>query len=132
MSTPLSSRTITSAALQLQHRAIADLTDSSHHTTLHYTCSLQQYDHLDVTTLKHIASQPQGSVHFFAPLGNASWFLSTIGVKKEQVTELDWWGERDLKVKVGEGEGTEAQLRITATPCQHVSRRCWGCRRSSI
>lgn len=75
-----------------------------------------------MATLKHIASQPTGTVHFFAPLGNASWFQSTIGVKQEQVTELDWWQERDLKVRVGEGEGTEAALRVTATPCQHVSR----------
>ncbi|ORY85333.1 beta-lactamase superfamily domain-domain-containing protein [Leucosporidium creatinivorum] len=85
--------------------------------------SHNHYDHLDVATLKHIASQPEGTVHFFAPLGNASWFTSTIGVKKDQVTELDWWGERDLKVKVGEGEGTEAHLRITATPCQHFTGR---------
>lgn len=64
-------------------------------------------------------------MHFFAPLGNKSWFESVIGCKEGEVTELDWWEEREVKVKV-EG-GVEAELRVVATPCQHVSSTV-GCR----
>ena len=83
--------------------------------------SHNHYDHLDVTTLKHIAKQPSGTVHFFAPLGNKSWFKSVIGCKENEETELDWWEQRQLKVNL-EG-GSETQLRITATPCQHFTGR---------
>lgn len=101
-------------------------------------------DHTDVTTLKHIFNtQPKGSVHFFAPLGNASWFNS-IGVPKDNVTELDWcvlsvphlsamnkltvlsrWGARDVEIKFpAASSGTvSSTIRITATPCQHFTGR---------
>ncbi|KAK4054824.1 Protein-lysine N-methyltransferase efm4 [Microbotryomycetes sp. JL201] len=85
--------------------------------------SHDHYDHTDVATLKHIYnSQPKGSVHFFSPLGNKSWFKSTIGVKDEYVTELDWWQVRECTVKLGQ-EGVESTFRITCTPCQHFSGR---------
>ncbi|KAM0793150.1 hypothetical protein ACM66B_000625 [Microbotryomycetes sp. NB124-2] len=84
------------------------------------------YDHLDVHTLKHIAkSQPQGSVHFFAPLGNKDWFKSTIGVDDANVTELDWWQARQMTVKLGDEQQqqTESVFKITCTPCQHFANR---------
>ncbi|KAM0756263.1 Metallo-hydrolase/oxidoreductase [Meredithblackwellia eburnea MCA 4105] len=87
--------------------------------------SHNHYDHTDVTTLKHLyAAQPKGTVHFFAPLGNAKWFKS-IGFAPEHVTELDWWSERDVAVTIpGTGEDkAQADLRVTCTPCQHFTGR---------
>lgn len=82
-------------------------------------------DHLDVATLQHIySSQEKGTVHFFAPLGNQIWFMNQ-GFRKEDITELDWWEERDLSITVpsGPGEQTTGHLRITCTPCQHFTGR---------
>ncbi|BGP12912.1 Protein-lysine N-methyltransferase efm4 [Rhodosporidiobolus nylandii] len=84
---------------------------------------------LDVATLKHLYKQPKGSIHFFAPLGNATWFKSVIGVKDTEVTEMDWWDER--KLSLGEGpkdtnvqeQDGAASLRVRCTPCQHFSGR---------
>lgn len=82
-------------------------------------------DHLDVATLKHIyKSQPQGSVKFFAPLGNQKWFKS-IGFSTDDALEMDWWDERDLAVTlpVASGEREASTVRITCTPCQHFTGR---------
>ncbi|SCZ91023.1 BZ3500_MvSof-1268-A1-R1_Chr1-3g02486 [Microbotryum saponariae] len=85
--------------------------------------SHNHYDHLDLDTLRHIySSQTPGSVHFFAPLGNKDWFKSNIGTKEEEVTELDWWGERELIVQIGEN-GQKEKLRVVCTPCQHFTGR---------
>ncbi|GJN91758.1 hypothetical protein Rhopal_004781-T1 [Rhodotorula paludigena] len=88
--------------------------------------SHSHYDHLDVTTLKHLYNaQPQGTLHFFAPLGNKKWFQSTIGVKASEVTELDWWEDRELRL--GEDTGAEKgeKLRVLCTPCQHRNETLW-------
>ncbi|GAA5831803.1 hypothetical protein JCM11251_003890 [Rhodosporidiobolus azoricus] len=91
--------------------------------------SHNHYDHLDITTLKHLYNaQPRGSLHFFAPLGNEKWFKSVIGVKEGEVTELDWWGERTLSLgqegyKGPEGKEGEGALRVVCTPCQHFTGR---------
>lgn len=82
-------------------------------------------DHLDIATLKHLYSaQPHGTLHFFLPLGNKSWMEKTIGVKSSEVTELDWWEERVVRLgekETGaEGEGEGEKLRVVCTPCQHV------------
>jgi hypothetical protein len=34
------------------------------------------------------------ALHFFVPLGNEKWMRSVIGVRENEVTELDWWDER--------------------------------------
>lgn len=85
-------------------------------------------DHLDITTLKHLyKSQPKGSIHFFAPLGNKEWFISNIGCKETEVSELDWQETRNLTLRSpsmaqGDGEGKfEGELRITAEECQHFT-----------
>lgn len=94
--------------------------------------SHNHYDHLDVATLKHLyGAQPEGSVHFFVPLGNATWMRSVIGVRESEVSELDWWEERSLRRRSSEEEAgssadagpssVEANLRVVCTPCQHVS-----------
>jgi len=84
-------------------------------------------DHLDIPTLKKLYhAQPAGSIHFFAPLGNKEWFQSNIGVADTEVTELDWWEERELRVGGG-GEAAGAskgdKLRVVCTPCQHFTGR---------
>ncbi|KAF1978439.1 Metallo-hydrolase/oxidoreductase [Bimuria novae-zelandiae CBS 107.79] len=100
--------------------------------------SHNHYDHLSYPTIKRIQKAfPQ--VHFFAPLGNRSWFVNS-GVPEANVTELDWWDTRDVKlqsrfqdspkevdtVSVSKSE-TSTQSDITALvgalPCQHVSAR---------
>ncbi|CDR49302.1 hypothetical protein NBRC10512_004241 [Rhodotorula toruloides] len=90
--------------------------------------SHNHYDHLDIATLKHLYSaQPHGTLHFFLPLGNKSWLEKTIGVKSSEVTELDWWEERVVRLgekETGaEGEGEGEKLRVVCTPCQHFTGR---------
>jgi hypothetical protein len=91
-------------------------------------------DHLDIATLTHLyKAQPKDSIHFFAPLGNKSWFMSNIGCKSHQVTEMDWWETRNLTLKQnGESSSSpdsdpslvkEDGLKVTATPCQHFTGR---------
>ncbi|GAA5896764.1 uncharacterized protein JCM6883_007002 [Sporobolomyces salmoneus] len=85
--------------------------------------SHNHYDHLDIATLKHLyKAQPKDSIHFFAPLGNKSWFMSNIGCSESQVTEIDWWETRDLTLSNGAGGG-EDSLKVTATPCMHFTGR---------
>ncbi|GAA5872516.1 hypothetical protein JCM16303_004544 [Sporobolomyces ruberrimus] len=107
--------------------------------------SHNHYDHLDIATLKHLyKAQPPGSIHFFAPLGNKSWFTSNTGCTPEQVSELDWWESRKLELsssnnsnsepgkgkngegvlgKMGRGGGRGGSLKVMATPCQHFTGR---------
>ena len=97
--------------------------------------SHSHYDHLDhPTILKIQAKHP--NVHFFCPLGNKKWFNQS-GIT--QVTELDWWDERDMEVAaVGEKSeisrtDTSSSLqdkqsaglnaKISCLPCQHTSGR---------
>lgn len=88
--------------------------------------SHNHYDHLDVATLKHLYSaQPKGSLHFFVPLGNEKWMRDVIGVRKDEVSELDWWEERSLRRTDGGNQKDTASgpnLRVVCTPCQHVRR----------
>ncbi|POY73890.1 hypothetical protein BMF94_3060 [Rhodotorula taiwanensis] len=89
--------------------------------------SHNHYDHLDVATLKHLYSaQPKGSLHFFVPLGNEKWMRDVIGVRKDEVSELDWWEERSLRRSDGGGQKNTASgpnLRVVCTPCQHFTGR---------
>ncbi|GAB7363605.1 hypothetical protein MBLNU230_g4176t1 [Neophaeotheca triangularis] len=54
--------------------------------------SHNHYDHLSHPTILKIAAN-HPNVHFFVPLGNESWFHNC-GITN--VTELDWWQEREL------------------------------------
>ncbi|KAF2473054.1 Metallo-hydrolase/oxidoreductase [Lindgomyces ingoldianus] len=99
--------------------------------------SHNHYDHLSHPTVMRIHKK-HPNVHFFAPLGNRQWFLDC-GVKN--ITELDWWETRDVKLEMFAGKGEEGSQvsvaevddlksnlgAITATigalPCQHVSAR---------
>ncbi|QIW94564.1 hypothetical protein AMS68_000082 [Peltaster fructicola] len=103
--------------------------------------SHNHYDHLSQPTIHKIAKK-HPNVHFFVPLGNKSWFAKE-GL--HNVTELDWWEERELRLSSTQPSGTEhpekhqsdkvsvtapaeaSQDDIVATisclPCQHTSAR---------
>lgn len=94
--------------------------------------SHNHYDHLSYHTVTKIAKQ-HPNCHFFAPLGNESWFNSC-GITK--VTTLDWWDERDITLSSSAQDGTHVETvdkadsspadikaRISCLPCQHVSAR---------
>ena len=70
--------------------------------------SHNHYDHLDLPTLKRLASKYRPK--FFVGLGNAA-LLQAAGITNVQ--ELDWWQSMEL---------TEG-VRITSTPGQHFSAR---------
>ena len=80
--------------------------------------SHNHYDHLDLDTIKAVYLRQKGAIHFFCGLGNKQWFLSLgIGIKDEDVTELDWWDGVRMEV---EGVGS---ICLTCTPSQHFSAR---------
>lgn len=104
--------------------------------------SHSHYDHLSHPTVMKIR-ELHPNVHFFVPLKNKKWFLDC-GI--HNVTELDWWESRDMRLssmetraKVEGNNHTAAEggyLRerksggpqdILATigclPCQHTSAR---------
>ncbi|KAE8147504.1 beta-lactamase superfamily domain-containing protein [Aspergillus avenaceus] len=95
--------------------------------------SHNHYDHLSYPTVKEI-SKRHPNCHFFVPLGNEEWFRSS-GITN--VTELDWWEERDIVLS--QSQSSEAQVqepasgaasspadikaRVGCLPCQHTSNR---------
>lgn len=68
--------------------------------------SHNHYDHLDVEAVRQLGN----SVHWYVPLGLKKWFEKR-GVTN--VTELDWWETARVNDKVS----------VTATPCEHWSKR---------
>lgn len=87
--------------------------------------SHSHYDHLSLPTVREIRDRFPDA-HFFVGLGLASWFRAS-GVNN--VTEMDWWEDVEMTVKLdeGEGEGEGGRETITATiscvPAQHTSSR---------
>ena len=72
--------------------------------------SHDHYDALDEQTIVKLHEREGGQeTIFFVPLGLKSWF-EDLGI--ERVVELDWWEEY-----------AEEDLRITAVPVQHWSKR---------
>jgi len=86
--------------------------------------SHNHYDHLSHPTIERIA-QKHTNAHFFVGLGNKAWF-SHMKLDDTNVTEMDWWEEKEMKISVNASEGGKGQ-EITATlgclPCQHTSAR---------
>jgi N-acyl-phosphatidylethanolamine-hydrolysing phospholipase D len=78
--------------------------------------SHNHYDHLDLAAIRYLFQCWKGEIHFFAPLGIASWFIS-LGIPSEQVTELDWWDTAVLHVPL------LGKAQLTCTPSQHTSGR---------
>lgn len=94
--------------------------------------SHNHYDHLSHSTVSEIAKK-HPNCHFFAPLGNKPWFTDS-GI--HNMTELDWWDERDITMSPSEHASTqveaageavskaaEIKARISCMPSQHVSAR---------
>lgn len=70
--------------------------------------SHNHYDHLDKLVIDHFKNS---KFHFIVPLGNKNLLIKW-GVKRENVTELDWWREYDT-----------GGLKIVSTPARHGSGR---------
>ncbi|CDZ96919.1 Predicted Zn-dependent hydrolase (beta-lactamase superfamily) [Phaffia rhodozyma] len=89
--------------------------------------SHNHYDHMDLPTLKALASKPESShVRIVVPLNNAHHLAST-GFASKQITELDWWESAD--VDIGSGKGV---IRIGAKPAQHMTARGISDRKKSL
>lgn len=87
--------------IRFEHLPSIDLVLQSH----------DHYDHLDVPTLRRIASQWRPG--FGVPLGVARRLTSKRIAKDEQIRELDWWQSAEALNK----------LRVTAVPARHFSGR---------
>lgn len=94
--------------------------------------SHNHYDHLSHPGVTEIAKL-HPNCHFFVPLGNKSWFHSC-GIRN--VTELDWWDERDITLSPSNTEESQIEVggkaaarpadiraRLGFLPCQHVTAR---------
>jgi N-acyl-phosphatidylethanolamine-hydrolysing phospholipase D len=78
--------------------------------------SHNHYDHADSETLKAVWARRKSKVHFLVGLNNARW-LSSFGIDRSAITELDWWDGVAVNVeKIG-------KVNITCTPTQHFSSR---------
>lgn len=69
--------------------------------------SHNHYDHLDKATIKKLGNGPR----YFVPLF-AGKFLRDLGIKKENIVELDWWQSAEFR-----------GLTLHCTPTQHFSGR---------
>jgi len=69
--------------------------------------SHNHYDHLDKDTIKKLGNGP----HYFVPLFIGK-FLRGLGIKRENITELDWWESSIFR-----------GLEFHCTPTQHFSGR---------
>jgi L-ascorbate metabolism protein UlaG (beta-lactamase superfamily) len=80
--------------------------------------SHDHYDHLDYETLKRLHAKQNGNLRYFCALGVKSVLTGLgVGIKAEQVTELDWWDGITLeRTGVGNAE-------LICTPAQHRSGR---------
>jgi N-acyl-phosphatidylethanolamine-hydrolysing phospholipase D len=98
--------------------------------------SHNHYDHLSRPTVLEIKNR-HPNCQFFVPLGNETWFRRH-GI--DNVTEMDWWGTKALKLTLMIPDGQEAnveeaglstnkekEVEIDATigclPSQHMSAR---------
>jgi len=87
--------------------------------------SHNHYDHLDASSIQSLVLRfPKAK--YFVPLGNKS-ILAGMGVRKENLYELDWWNMRefsplDFGRTLKEGSD-EVILRFSCVPAQHNSGR---------
>ncbi|KFA75766.1 hypothetical protein S40288_07895 [Stachybotrys chartarum IBT 40288] len=84
--------------------------------------SHSHYDHLSHSSVLEVQKYHPGA-QFFVGLGLEKWFRQT-GLNN--VTELDWWEDADLTVKLGGAEGENGETisaRFSCLPCQHTSSR---------
>ncbi|KAF2179673.1 Metallo-hydrolase/oxidoreductase [Zopfia rhizophila CBS 207.26] len=80
--------------------------------------SHDHYDHLDSDTLRKLNTKQNGNLRYFCGLGVKAVLVGLgVGIRDEQVTELDWWdGVRLHLENVGSVE-------LVCTPAQHRSGR---------
>ncbi|KAJ4287169.1 hypothetical protein N0V90_012567 [Kalmusia sp. IMI 367209] len=80
--------------------------------------SHDHYDHLDSDTLKKLNAKHNGALKFFCGLGVKAVLTGLgVGIKAEQVTELDWWDPVRLDL-----DGVSS-VELVCTPAQHRSGR---------
>lgn len=77
--------------------------------------SHDHYDHLDLPSLRALASQAGGSPLFVVPLGNGG-LLREAGISR--IHEMDWWQTLTLPAAPG-----AQPVQLTAVPVQHWSSR---------
>lgn len=91
--------------------------------------SHDHYDHLDTHTIRTLEARPNPP-HFFAALGNGSFF-SSLGIPTSRIHILDWWGSKRIEITkkpssdsavAPESAGTRT-VDLTCTPAQHFSGR---------
>jgi L-ascorbate metabolism protein UlaG (beta-lactamase superfamily) len=79
--------------------------------------SHDHYDHLDSDTLKKLNARHDG-LRFFCALGVKAVLTGLgIGIKPEQITEMDWWDGAALS------KDDVSSVEIVCTPAQHRSGR---------
>ncbi|KAL9114108.1 MAG: hypothetical protein Q9227_001880 [Pyrenula ochraceoflavens] len=95
-----------------------------------FAVSHNHYDHLDVEVVRYLwrrGGEEKGGkrVKFVCALGQRGWFEG-VGIRGEDVVELDWWEGVEVWVGDGMGEGKGGggvKVGLTCTPCQHASGR---------
>ncbi|KAJ4400813.1 hypothetical protein N0V91_008445 [Didymella pomorum] len=80
--------------------------------------SHDHYDHLDSDTLKKLNAKQNGELRFLCGLGVKAVLTGLgVGIKADQVTELDWWNGITLQTE------TAGSVDLICTPAQHRSGR---------
>lgn len=80
--------------------------------------SHDHFDHLDRPTVRRLHSRFGDDLQWIAPLGHAEW------LRRQGITnalDLDWW--QDAHVRTREGESRAGELKVTALPARHWTRR---------
>ncbi|KAG6897255.1 hypothetical protein C0992_003039 [Termitomyces sp. T32_za158] len=86
--------------------------------------SHNHYDHLDTNTIQ-VLSQRSHIPHFFAPLGNDSFFQS-FSIPDDHIHIMDWWDAKRMEVSVPTMKDEPAHkvtVDISCTPAQHFTGR---------
>ena len=80
--------------------------------------SHDHYDHLDLWTMRRLATQSGGPPRVFAGRGLAAWFREHV---QNTAEEFDWWQSADV-----------GDLRLTFVPAQHGSGRSLRSRNTTL
>ncbi|KAG6878022.1 hypothetical protein C0993_000803 [Termitomyces sp. T159_Od127] len=86
--------------------------------------SHNHYDHLDTQTIQVLSKRPH-IPHFFAPLGNGSYFQS-FSIPDDHVHIMDWWDTKRVEVSIPTTRDKtthKVTVDISCTPAQHFTGR---------
>jgi N-acyl-phosphatidylethanolamine-hydrolysing phospholipase D len=75
--------------------------------------SHNHYDHLDLNSVAEIA-RIQPNTEFFVPMGLKSWMESNTVAASDNIHEMTWWQQRNLK---------DSDVKIVFTPANHWCKR---------